>query len=406
MTEPFKNAFNLALINNMASHFSKHDSHFSAERFIAIASDNLAELELKARSNQIIKAMQQTLPCELSKSSTTLLASLAPAKNTTDEVLFSQDFSEQQTQKKSGIDGWAIMPIADYIGIQALANIAEQPDNITLQTDVINTAMALFKQVTKRFSAEFGIRYLLNSYPEQTLAILTTWINDPCQHVRRLISEGSRPRLPWGMQLTKFINNPQAVINLITPLKDDNEAYVRRSVANNLNDIAKDHPSLVNEVSKQWLFNADKNRERLIRHACRTLIKNGNKQTLGLLGYTKAKLTNVELQLSSDQLLFGEAIEITLKLSSAQSSEAEKTHKAQNLLIDYVIHHQKANGKTSAKTFKWKVCLLNTGKSLQITKKHRIKKITTRVYYPGIHTVEIMINGDSVASAAFNLLIP
>lgn len=387
MTEPFKNAFNLNVINNMAHHFAKHYADLNVQAFVKDASFNLAVHELKQRSNQIVVAMQKHLPNSLAETAPMIFNALSPAKSDTDKVLFSQDFNEGFSK---GIEGWAIMPIADYIGIQATLNKND--------TSQIPLAMSLFKEVTKRFSAEFGIRYLLINFPLQTLAILTTWLNDPSQHVRRLISEGTRPRLPWGMQLPAFIDNPQPLINLLTQLKNDSEEYVRRSVANNINDIAKDHPELVNHVMENWLIDADKNTNRLIRHACRTLIKNGNEKTLKILGYNKANIAKVKFALNQNTLTFGQAIELQLEISSNET-------KPQDIIVDYIIHHQKANGATSPKTFKWKVGQLSKNKPLVAKKKHSIKKITTRVYYPGLHTVEIIVNGDSVASASFNLLM-
>lgn len=382
----------------MAANFAKYDKQFNQQQFVKDASHNLENHELKERSNQIIVAMQKHLPAQLEDCAPIILNSLSvidKQKEQGDE-LFSQTYSSNNYSLKGdekqtvGIDGWAIMPIADFIGIKATLN-EKTPRLVPL-------AMSLFKEVTKRFSAEFGIRYLLTTFPDETIAILKTWLSDSNQHVRRLISEGSRPRLPWGMQLPLFIKDPSPVIELLAALKDDKEEYVRRSVANNLNDIAKDHPPLVNAIAKKWLINADKNRQKLIRHACRTLIKNSDKETLAILGYKKAQLKNISFKLNKEKLIFGEAIELQLTLASDSNSE-------QGLIIDYIIHHQKANGSTSPKTFKWKVCQLAENKKLTAKKKHSIKKITTRVYYPGIHTVEIIANGNVIAKQQFELVI-
>lgn len=392
--EPFKNAFNPSLIEHIANCFTTVWPEFQKNTFITIASNNLETLALKQRSEQILLALQATLPEQLIDGEKIILSTLSSAKNETDEVLFSQDF--QAPQQTAGIDGWAIMPIADYVGKQALNNISLRPEQ---KTQIITCAMTLFNALTQRFSAEFGIRFLLNAFPEEILAILATWLEHPSQHVRRLISEGTRPRLPWGMQLPIFIKQPELILPLLTALKDDNEEYVRRSVANNLNDIAKDHPELLNDTIAVWLKGANKNRLRLINHAARTLIKQGNKNTLKLLGYKPANIDNIRFNLSNSTLNFGQSIILSLAFEST-------TENKQKLIIDYVVHHQKANGKTSAKTFKWKTCTLNGKKTFNADKKHTIKAITTRVYYPGVHQIDIMINGEKKAQASFNLLMP
>ena len=394
MPEPFKNAFNIELIEHMAKQFANNSKTFDQTKFIEIASENLTNLELKERSNQIIIAMQTCLPDKLSVCSATILNSLAPAKNETDDVLFSQDFNNEHQQ--NGIQGWAIMPVADFIGKQALKELEQATSENKL--GIIETAMRLFKEVTQRFSAEFGIRFLLNTYPKETLTILKTWLNHPSQHVRRLISEGTRPRLPWGMQLPIFIKQPNVVIELLEALKDDKEEYVRRSVANNLNDIAKDHPDLIADITEKWLIGADKNRERLVRHACRTLLKNGHKKVLTSFGYKKPVLANISLKLSTSEVNLGDNFQIKLSLSN-------NTQTTQHLMIDYIIHHQKANGTTTPKVFKWSTKSLTNNKSLTLTKKHTIKPITTRKYYAGEHKVEVLINGETVAEAKFMLKI-
>lgn len=384
MPEPFKNVFNLALIDGMAEHFHRHYTEFDKNAFIDDASHELDSLELKARSNQIISAMISYLPKDSSLTFDILEKSLLP--------IAEQLNVEQVTAgliNSNGISGWAIMPMADYVGIQYMEN----------NNDVdFYAAMNLLKEMTKRFSAEFGIRYLIKAEPNKALAVLNKWAKDDNQHVRRLASEGSRPRLPWGMQLSCFIENPRSIISLLEKLKDDKEEYVRRSVANNLNDIAKDHPDLIAQIAKKWLVDASKNRTKLIKHACRTLIKNGDKKVLSAFDFKPVKLKYSSLILSDKTLAFGNSINLTLALESQVNHD-------QNLNIDYVIHHQKANRKTSPKVFKWQSKTLKANDKLILSKKHTIKKITTRVYYPGIHKIEILINGDVVCENQFTLIM-
>ncbi|PCI43210.1 MAG: DNA alkylation repair protein, partial [Proteobacteria bacterium] len=248
------------------------------------------------------------------------------------------------------------------------------------------------------FSSEFGIRFFLLKSPDKTLRTMKIWTKDCDKHVRRLASEGSRPRLPWAMQLPAFIDDPTPVLELLELLKDDKEEYVRRSVANNLNDIAKDHPERVADTAETWMLGASNERKKLIRHACRTLLKQGNTRVLQVFAYNPPHLTQVNIQIETPEVMFGTALQFGMSISS-------NAKHAQPLMIDYVIHHQKANGKTSPKVFKWSVKTLAANETLKLSKKHMIKKISTRTYYQGLHTLEIMVNGVSVGKVDFQLLI-
>ncbi|PCI52228.1 MAG: DNA alkylation repair protein [Moraxellaceae bacterium] len=375
MAEPFKNLFNEKIIEGMAEHFKKQWSIFDTKGFKTAASNNLESLELKQRSDQIMDAMVQYLPTDFKKASKIMLGSLGTP--------LADDVSAG-TVDANGIAGWAVMPMAHYVGVHG--------------HDHFDLSMTLLREMTICSSSEFGIRFFLIKSPKETLAILKRWSKDDNQHVRRLVSEGSRPRLPWAMRLPLFITDPIPVIDLLERLKDDKKEYVRRSVANNLNDIAKDHPDLVADIAAQWMQGASDERKKMIRHACRTLIKNGHKKTLKVLGYGKAKIHKAELELLTPKVKFGKELQFTLSVRS-------KSTKEQALMIDYVIHHQKANGSTTPKVFKLRATTLAAKGSLIIQKKHAIKKITTRVYYPGTHKIEVIVNGDCVAETEFQLLM-
>lgn len=363
MPEPFKNFFNPKLIRMMAKHLCTQWSEFEGDLFIATAEENLDGLELKERSRQITEALIQHLPKDFTKAGDIILASVG----------------------ETGISGWGIMPMTHYVGL--------------LGHDHFDLSMRLLKEMTQYFSSEFDIRYFLLNSQNKTLSMLKIWATDTNYHVRRLVSEGSRPRLPWAMKLPQFIKDPAPVIELLEMLKDDEEEYVRRSVANNLNDIAKDHPDLVSEIASRWIKGAGRERKRLIRHACRTLIKKGHKKTLQILGYKSPKIHEINLEILTPEVVFGKNLEFELSFISSEKHN-------QAIIIDYTIHHQKANGKTSPKVFKWRATILQSKDTLKSVKKHAFKKISTRVYYPGIHRLEIMVNGVSVTTANFLLLIP
>lgn len=375
MPEPFKNLFNRQIIQGMALNFKAQWSAFDAEGFEAAASDNLEALELKQRSDQITAAMLAFLPEDYEKSGAIMLASLG--------TLLADDLSAGEVNE-AGIAGWAVMPMAHYVGLYGHGHF--------------DLSMMLLKEMTKRSSSEFGVRFFLLESPQKTLAVFKKWATDENHHVRRLVSEGSRPRLPWAMRLPLFIDDPSPLIELLEVLKDDEEEYVRRSVANNLNDIAKDHPDLVADVIGGWMEGAGPARKKLIRHACRTLLKQGHKKTLKTLGYGAPKIKQAKFKILTPEVKFGSALQFSLSIESMGQSD-------QALMIDYVVHHQKANGTTSAKVFKWKTAVLSPQKKLIVTKKHMIKKITTRVYYPGLHGLDVVVNGICVASADFQLLM-
>jgi 3-methyladenine DNA glycosylase AlkC len=376
VAEPFKNLINKQVVETMAGHFALHYSDFDKQAFIATATNGLELLELKARTEHITQAMIEHFPADFEQAAKILLASLAPAQ---------ADKQSLEAIGDKGISGWAVMILSNYVALQGQGHF--------------DLAMMLLKEMTKRASSEFAIRYFILQSPELTLAVFKDWVKDPDQHVRRLVSEGSRPRLPWAMQLPIFIEDPRPVIALLEQLKDDPEEYVRRSVANNLNDIAKDHPELVADIAQKWLQAASKNRQRLVRHACRTLIKNGHKKTLAALGYTSPAIHSAKVSVLTPKLLFGEALEFSLSLQSNASE-------TQPLMIDYIVHHQKASGLTSAKVFKWSSTNLIPRKTLTLQKKHPIKQITTRVYYAGLHGLEVVVNGVSVGRADFELVMP
>jgi 3-methyladenine DNA glycosylase AlkC len=290
------------------------------------------------------------------------------------------------------LSGWLSLVCCEYVAIH--------------QQLSLDQGLEYLQKMTQFFSAEFAIRHFIIKQPVETLAILHTWLEHESHHVRRLVSEGTRPRLPWGMRLSIFIDQPERVMPLLVALRDDEEEYVRRSVANHLNDIAKDHPQLIIETAQHWLAEEElallsivqrKQRVKLIRHACRTLFKKGEPEVMALFGYQPAD--DVKCSLSSDQLRvpFSGNFEFEMLL--------EKNTATDNLLmVDYVMHFQKANGKQAPKVFKWLDRSFTDKSKEAVSKKHSFKKISTRKYYPGIHRLEVMVNGIKKAQIEFELL--
>ena len=251
--------------------------------------------------------------------------------------------------------------------------------------------------MTKRFSAEGAIRPFLLNYPERTLSILSDWAGDENCHVRRLVSEGTRPRLPWTMQLKPFIEDPRPVLRLLEKLKSDSVLMVRRSVANNLNDIAKDNPDTVVKTLARWMKIENEGTKWLIRHAARTLVKQGNKDALAVLGYSSTVEVKVaNLQAHEPVVKMGHDLNFSFEVRSISRQE-------QDLVIDYVIHHAKANGRLAPKVFKLAQRKMRPGEAVLLTKRHSFRPISTRKYYPGKHVLEIQVNSERYGKLEFEL---
>ncbi|MDU0112328.1 DNA alkylation repair protein [Psychrosphaera aquimarina] len=371
-----KNVFNTELIVITAQHIADNFSGFNQNGFIKLASDDIEHRELKDRANQICIALKHYLPKDYLTSLSILLNTLHPIQD-------NQDLTEITTDE-NGVAGWMILPFTQYIG--------------ELGQDYLVESLEGLRVMTKLFTSEFGIRYLLLQQPQMCLQIMQSWCDDNCHHVRRLVSEGTRPLLPWAMQLPLFKQQPGLVLPLLERLKSDNSEYVRRSVANHLNDIAKNHPDLIADIAKNWLLNADNNRQRLVKHACRTLIKQGHTTTLSVLGYEPPTAITPQLSLSSTTINMGDNFDIRVALTNNNTS-------SKSILLDYVVYHQKANGKLSPKVFKWKAFTLAPEQTISLTKKHNIKQISTRKYYPGQHKCALLINGQEFAVTEFTLSI-
>ncbi len=376
MTEPFKEFFNKKVVGWTASHLKRSYPAFDEEGFVQASCKDFPALELKQRSNAIRDTLVDYLPEDFQTATDILVNSLAPED---------RDESVNFGSASEGVHGWMIQPMADFLALRGL----DHPE----------VAMPALAEMTKRFTAEFAVRPFLDADPDGAMAWFQNWAVDPNMHVRRLASEGCRPRLPWGMKLHAFVADPSPLLPVLTTLRDDPEEYVRRSVANNLNDIAKDHPDLVAKVAKDWMKGASNDRQRLVKHACRSLIKDGHVGALDALGYGPASVELEEFKVATPKLYFGEALsfEATIVSTAAHS---------QDLIVDFVVHHVKADGSRTPKVFKLKIATIGAGKTLKISKRHPIKPITTRVYYGGQHRVELQVNGAVLGGAEFDLIMP
>jgi len=342
---------------------------FDKAVFIDVCSDGIEALELKERVSYLITVLHQYLPNDF-PSAAGLLSAIVPI----------WDFGDKEDPLRS----FAAWPLIDYIAVHGI----DHPDE----------ALPVMKTLTPLFSAEFAIRPFILKYPDLCHQHLLIWCNDTSADVRRLVSEGTRPRLPWGIQLKPFVADPTPTLVYLHALKDDESLYVRRSVANHLNDIAKDHPDVVITTCKGWIksFNNKVPNEVqwLIKHATRTIVKQGNPKVFSLLGYTDKPKVETSLVVEQAAITLGESLCFDVELTGQSSN-------TQNFVVDYVIHFVKANGATRGKVFKLKNVTLMPGKTMRVRKKHTIKPITTRKYYSGEHKIEILVNGESKANQSF-----
>ncbi|GGK69469.1 hypothetical protein Sme01_14980 [Sphaerisporangium melleum] len=258
-------------------------------------------------------------------------------------------------------------------------------------------AMATLADLTSRLTAEFAIRTLLDHDLDRALAAALTWTASPDEDVRRLASEGTRPFLPWARRVPGILAAPRATLPIINALYRDESEYVRRSVANHLNDLSRQHPDIVLETATAWLADPDENTPRLVRHALRTLVKKGHPGALGLLGFTTTASIDVTGPLlTATEIAFGGTIGFTATITNTGAEAA-------SLAIDYIVHHMKANGTQRGKTFKLTTATLAPGEKLQLAREHSFREITTRRYHPGAHAVELQINGAPSGRADFTL---
>ncbi|GAA3385887.1 DNA alkylation repair protein [Cryptosporangium minutisporangium] len=283
--------------------------------------------------------------------------------------------------------GWLIWPVTTAVVARALAEDGAAFDD----------ALALLAELTPQLTSEFAIRALLAHDLDRALPVIHSWTASPDEHVRRLASEGTRPFLPWTKRVPAILARPRATLPVLTALYRDESEYVRRSVANHLNDVSRQHPDLVVETATAWLAAPDANTGRLVRHALRTLVKKGHPGALALLGFTpKATLDVVGPTLAEVEVPFGGTVHFTATVTNTATEPAV-------VAVDYIVHHRKANGRLAGKTFKLTTATLAPGEQRQISRDHSFREITTRRYYPGVHAIELQLNGIVAGRSEFTL---
>ena len=369
MAEPLKNQFGTDIPARIAEMIYPVFSGFDAPGFVEDALQGYEALELMARGRKIAQALRRWLPGDYEAALDILMASLGPRLDRAQDP---------------GMAVFLYLPHVFFVADYGL--------------DHFEASMQAQYELTQRFTAEFSIRQFLERHPEATLARLETWTQDPSQHVRRLVSEGTRPRLPWAPRLRPFQQDPTPVLALLELLKDDPELYVRRSVANNLNDIGMDHPCLLVETARRWLVDATDERRWLVGHALRSAVKRGEPEALAVLGFAgKANVSVSAVSLVPERVTVGGSVTLSLELTNIGLAR-------QRVMADLRVHFIKANGRPSPKVFKLKAVELAPRESLQLRKTISLRSMTTRKHYPGLHRVELVLNGAARPLGVFELV--
>ncbi len=266
-----------------------------------------------------------------------------------------------------------------------------------LQRETLIPALEILKFMTKSCSSESSVRPFIIGFPEETLAYLHKATKDPNAHVRRWTSEGTRPRLPWAPQIKTLVNDPTPILSILEALRDDKHPYVRRSVANSLNDISKDHPKLLTKLLKTWTPRPEDptTRIQVIQHGLRTLVKRADPDALKLLGYYHSSLRITGLKISK-KVTIGEDLIFSFSIINDGTTTSA-------VLVDYVITFCKKNG-VGEKVFKFRKLSLSAGEKITVQGKRHLDHFSTRKMYPGRHTFSLQINGKRIQSISFMVL--
>ena len=370
MADSLKTFFSPPLVRRLAADIERVHASFASRAFIRDATKGLDELELLDRGKHITRALERHLPPSYPDAIDILLRSLGP-EHATDELL------------GAGMAPFYYFPHTQFVATRGL--------------DHFELSMRAQYELTKRFSAESSIRPFIAADPERTLATLRQWTRDPNAHVRRLVSEGTRLRLPWAMRVRWLDTNPERVIELLELLKDDPAPLVRRSVANNLNDLGKVHPGLLARTCGVWLDEASAERRALVEHALRSAVKRGDASALRLLGYGKKAAFAIErVHMVPTRVAIGGRVAVRFVVASTSRLKQE-------LLVDLGVYFVKAGGKSARKVFKVKRLVLPAGENVELTKSISLAVHTTRTPRPGRHLVDVIVNGEATRVGHFTV---
>jgi 3-methyladenine DNA glycosylase AlkC len=367
VAEPLKTQFGPAVVHRLAAEIAAVHRMFDRAGFTRDALHGYDALELMDRGRHLARVLHAHLPRDFGTAVDVLLTTL-PAT----------------AEPAGGMASFFYLPHTEFVRAFGVPHFTD--------------AMRALHALTQHFTGEFALRPFLEQHGEATLAQLRVWTRDPSEHVRRLVSEGTRTRLPWAPRLRSFQRDPAPVLELLELLRDDPALYVRRSVANNLNDIGKDHPATLVALAQRWMTDASDERRWIISHALRSAVKRGDPAALAVLGHGhSARLDIVQTRITPSRPRRGGKVVITCTLHNA-------TRTRQTAIVDLRVHFVKANGSTSPKVFKLAKVDLAAGEQVTLRKTVSLADLSTRAHYPGVHRVELQMNGSVTPVGSFTLL--
>lgn len=375
MAEPLKHLLNDGVPPRIAAMLKRAWRGFDTAAFLRQIEPGYEGLELMQRGQRIADALHAHLPTDVPRALAVLTDSLDPPMGL--------DAKGEPDAGDRPYSAFLYLPHSMYIAAHGLPHLDD--------------AMRAQHALTQRFTAEFSLRPYLLHQREATLKHLHAWAQDNNAHVRRAASEGTRPRLPWAPRLPAFQKDPTFALPLLDALKDDPSSYVRRSVANHLGDIAKDHPGVATDTARNWLRGASAEREALVRHGLRFLVKQGHAGALETLGVGHAVQLNVAAaRITPAHAAIGGKLRIEADLHNP-------TQRPQRVLADLQVHYVKASGETAPKVFKLSTLELAPGETVTLGKTLSLAQMTTRTHYPGRHAVALLLNGRSQPLGHFDL---
>lgn len=365
--EPFKNMINEKVAKQTALALVRNYPTFDQKSFLKNIASELAPLELKDRVIFLATKLNRYLPENLLKSLPLLKGAL-----------------KQNEKDTIGLYGFSVWPLTEYVSRYGLPEF--------------DLSMNVLKEMTKVFTAEFGVRNFFLHDEKKALKHFFIWSSDKNEHVRRLVSEGSRPLLPWGQKLPGFVKDPLATWELLEILKNDQSEYVRKSVANHINDHSKNHPDLVVKKLLEWRKSSDfdKDLDWVIRHASRTLIKKGHPKAFVLHGVESGKVQVISQKIVTKKVELGNSLQVEVEFKN-------QSLKKLKIILDHEVHLLRANQKYNIKCFKGKSLELDPGEQKKLSFNIPLKPVTTRTYYGGKHFWNIKINGISEEKLSFTL---
>ena len=359
MSELLKNMYNHESLSELAWDIQSVYTPFQIEQFLKSTMDNTWDnLELKGRVRQISINLGKFLPADYSS-----------ALNIIDKV------------------------VANYAGFWGIFF----PDFVEIYgQDEANWDLSIsaLEKYTPYSSSEFAVRPFIIKHEERMMAQMLAWSKHKNEHVRRLASEGCRPALPWGQALSKYKTDPSPVLHILEHLKADTSLYVRKSVANNLNDISKTHPDLVAKIAKDW-YGKNERTDWIVKHGCRTLLKKGNRDVLSIFGLDNVVSIGVEdFTLNATSIAIGEDITFSFTVL---------TKEATKIRLEYGIDYVKSNGKRNRKCFQISEISLKENTKKSYSKKHSFANLSTRKHYHGTHSITLIVNGIEQGTLDFEI---